>query len=102
MRSDGPSVRVIFNKDNLLTDKNIKAIQAIYKESVKPKKANIKADQPAQGRSVSGQQSPKKKKGNELYAKINELGLTVFDPFDKNIELDWDCLAGYAHQKRMI
>ena len=55
MRSDGPSVRVIFNKDNLLTDKNIKAIQAIYKESVKPKKANIKADQPAQGRSVSGQ-----------------------------------------------
>lgn len=30
------------------------------------------------------------------------MGLTVFDPFDKTINLDWDCLAGYAHQKRLI
>ena len=102
MRSDVPSIRVIFNKDNLISDKNIKGIQSLYKEAVKPKKTSVKADQPAQDRSLSAQSSPKKKKGNELYEKINELGLTVFDPFDKSIELDWDCLAGYAHQKRMI
>lgn len=102
MKSDGPSVRVIFNKDNLLTDKNIKGIQAVYRQSVKPKKSIINADKPAQGKANMTSQQSKKKKGNELYSKLNELGLTVFDPFDKTVELDWDCLAGYAHQKRMI
>ena len=101
MRSDVPNIRVIFNKDGTITDKNIKGIQALYKESVKPKKSSVRADEPARGTAKSSPQS-KKKKGNELYSKLGELGLTVFDPFDKTIELDWDCLAGYAHQKRMI
>ena len=100
MRHDGPSVRVIFNKDGAITDKNIKGLQAIYRQSVKPKKTTVKADS---GYDRAKQdQSGKKKKGNQLYSKLNQLGLTVFDPFDKSFELDWDYLAGYAHQKRLI
>ena len=60
MRSDVSSVRVIFNKDNLLTDKNIKLL---YKDSIKSNKANIKVDQPTQGISLSGHQSPQKEEG---------------------------------------
>lgn len=41
------------------------------------------------------QNSSKKKKGNDTFSKLNELGLTVFDPNDKTVSLDWDCLAGY-------
>jgi len=64
MRSDGPSVRVIFNKDSVITDKNIKGLQAVYKESVKPKRTTVKADEPAKGKSIHGNQTHKKKKGN--------------------------------------
>ena len=79
-------------------------MQSVYREAVKPKKTTVKADEPASGRHRSDAQkgSSQKKKGNEIYSKLTELGLTVFDPFDKSIELDWDCLAGYAHQKRLI
>ena len=28
--------------------------------------------------------------------------MTIFDPNDKSVELDWDYLAGYEHQKRSI
>jgi hypothetical protein len=44
MRADVPSVRVIFNKDSVITDKNIKGLQAVYKESIKPKKTKARAD----------------------------------------------------------
>ena len=37
-----------------------------------------------------------------MYNKLRQLGLTVFDPNDKTITLDWDCLAGYEFQKRLI
>ena len=52
MKPDVPSVRVIFNKDSVITDKNIKGLQAVYKESVKPKKASARADEPARGKSM--------------------------------------------------
>ena len=44
-----------------------------------------------------GSDSSKKKKasGNQTVSKLAELGLTVFDPNDKTVDLDWDCLAGY-------
>ena len=38
MRQDGPSVRAIFNKDGVITDKDIKGLQSVYKEAIKPKK----------------------------------------------------------------
>ena len=44
MRADVPSVRVIFNKDSVITDKNIKGLQAVYRESIKPKKTTARAD----------------------------------------------------------
>ena len=44
----------------------------------------------------------KKGSGNETVSKLTELGLTVFDPNDKTVDLDWDCLAGYEGQKRLI
>lgn len=87
MKHDGPSVRVIFNKDGTITEKNIRALQSVYREAVKPKKTSVKADEPASGRHRGDMNmgSSKKKKGNETYAKLAELGLTVFDPFDKSI-----------------
>ena len=33
---------------------------------------------------------------------MQELGLTIFMPDSKQIELDWDYLAGYEKQKRDI
>lgn len=37
-----------------------------------------------------------------MYKKLEEFGVTVFDPNEKNVELDWDSLAGYEKQKRSI
>jgi hypothetical protein len=50
----------------------------VYREAVKPKKANVNTGEQSQklGQTVQS----KKKKGNELYEKLSELGLTVFDP----------------------
>jgi hypothetical protein len=39
---------------------------------------------------------------NVLYKKLEEFGVTVFDPKDKTVSLDWDSLAGYEYQKRAI
>jgi len=81
MTNERPNFRLIFNKDGLITDKNCKALAAVYREAVKPKKVNINAAEQAAGFQKPGQTvQGKKKKGNELYEKLNELGLTVFDP----------------------
>jgi hypothetical protein len=47
MRADGPSVRLIFNKDSLITDKNIKGLQLVYAEATKPQKARAEVNEPA-------------------------------------------------------
>lgn len=52
-------------------------------------------NEPATGFPNKNNPQSKKKKGNELLNKLTELGLTVFDPNDKTVTLDWDCLAGY-------
>ena len=70
---------------------------------VKPKKQSTNMSEPALGfPNKNAPTQSKKKKGNEMINKLNELGLTVFDPNDKTITLDWDCLAGYENQKRLI
>ena len=42
MTDDRPNFRLIFNKDDLLTEKNQKALAAVYRETVKPKKQNVR------------------------------------------------------------
>jgi hypothetical protein len=95
MTNERPNFRLIFNKDGLITDKNLKALAAVYREAVKPKKASFNIAEQGLQKPGHGQVAAKKKKGNELYEKLNELGLTVFDPNEKSVTLDWDCLAGY-------
>ena len=70
MRDDAPTFRVIFNKDALITQKNVKALTALYKQSVKPKKANVNTNQQAQGFKNEQKGSKKKSSGNEAYKKL--------------------------------
>lgn len=39
---------------------------------------------------------------NKNLKKLEEMGITVFNPEDKINDLDWDFLAGYEKQKRDI
>lgn len=39
---------------------------------------------------------------NKTYEKLQEFGVTIFDPNDRTLSLDWDYLAGYETQKRLI
>ena len=48
---------------------------------LKPKKSLVNANEPAQGFAKGDPRAIKKKSsGNETIKKLNELGLTVFDP----------------------
>jgi hypothetical protein len=55
---------LIFNKDDLITEKNQKALAAVYKQVVKPKKQNIDIHEPASGFPNKNNPQGKKKKGN--------------------------------------
>ena len=95
MTQERPNFRLILNKDQLITDKNHKALAATYREVVRPKKKNVNPFQQAQMPVGSDSSKKKKASGNQTVSKLAELGLTVFDPNDKTVDLDWDCLAGY-------
>lgn len=60
MTDDRPNFRLIFNKDDLLTEKNLKALAAVYRETVKPKKQNVRMHE-GLGQPIRSTNSPKKK-----------------------------------------
>jgi len=49
---------------------------------------------------VQRNQGPKQQ--TEVLKKLQEMGITVFNPDEKISDLDWDFLAGYEKQKRDI
>lgn len=64
MTNERPNFRLIFNKDAAITDKNLKALAAVYREAVKPKKVSVNAGEQGWQKQGQGQAPPKKKKGN--------------------------------------
>lgn len=91
----------------MVTKKDTSALLSCYRESIKPKAYREPTSQQvgSGGSNIvrrGGQPTKNAKENSEVLKKLQELGITVFNPEDKINDLDWDFLAGYEKQKRDI
>lgn len=83
----------------MITQTDLKALVQAYRESIKPRQV-VRSSQSSI--SSSPQKQAARPPQDKNLKKLEELGITVFDPKEKAHNLDWDFLAGYEKQKRDI
>jgi len=103
---DRPNFRLILEKNLDVSETDVTAFLAAYKEANRPNNFVLERRQFNQNTQTSSvrQKDEKSEMKNRLDArkKLEEMGVTIFMPEAKQSNLDWDYLAGYEKQKRDI
>ncbi|KAL4488666.1 hypothetical protein ABPG73_020365 [Tetrahymena malaccensis] len=113
MISDRPGFKFSIEKTEEISEADIEAVINVYRTAIQPQQHSFVKDRMKAAPNQFGSNDPKnqskprnqkdqQKERTEAINKLEELGVSVFLPDAKQINLDWDYLAGYEQQKRDI
>eukprot|EP01016_Furgasonia_blochmanni_P044377 TRINITY_DN615_c0_g1_i8.p1 TRINITY_DN615_c0_g1~~TRINITY_DN615_c0_g1_i8.p1 ORF type:complete len:428 (-),score=71.38 TRINITY_DN615_c0_g1_i8:202-1485(-) len=105
MTNDRPNFKFILEKTDEISEIDIKGFLEAYKEANRPHSGVRKLNSQGENRpnkEKGKSTSPGQKSYQEALEKLENFGVTIFMPGQRNDDLDWDYLAGYEKQKRDI
>jgi len=104
---DRPNFRLILEKSLDISEADIQAFIAAYREANRPnnfvlqRRQFVQQTQTLPEKNVETEEDSTKNR-LEARKKLEEMGVTIFFPEASQRNLDWDYLAGYEKQKRDI